>query len=305
MAAIKRFEEALANNELYEAFQLVQSILNREISRRQYSKAVKLASSCSSKLREHGGPGLACDLGLEVVKQFERSGVVASSVFVEQLCSMSKPCGPASGKLLTAVLRWMKESEKLLRQQHAEGEDSDEKENEEKRKQLEGLMMAYSGVYLLAGEAKLAEGAVGAAQTFFVLCGDNDTAIEKLAEMLGDWRVAGYVGERDMFPLRVVLMMLSKNSVVAADKFVMLVMIYDLMDDPPPAAGVQLAYFLVEAAKDRNNDFYELVKGKYSLVVRRDAAFATLVEAIDEVVFGQTKRVSGNGMFGKLLEGLV
>jgi len=132
-----------------------------------------------------------------------------------------------------------------------------------------------------------------------VLCCSKEEALQELSGMMGKWQKEGYRSESELFPLRCTLMLLCQNEIEAACSFVTTTMeCYDGGSSLPPP-GVQLAFFISEAAKMLNWQFYEMAKAKYRLVLRRDKSFDSLLEAIEKNVFGVSRNSgSAGGLLG-------
>eukprot|EP00923_Selenidium_pygospionis_P043706 GHVN01075455.1.p1 GENE.GHVN01075455.1~~GHVN01075455.1.p1 ORF type:complete len:121 (-),score=21.95 GHVN01075455.1:83-409(-) len=76
-------------------------------------------------------------------------------------------------------------------------------------------------------------------------------------------------------------------------------------EDSSVDAPLQFTYFLVAAARSRNYDFYQTVKAKYFLVIRRDEpCFDKMLAQIEAVIFNKPRQ-EDKGLLSMLMGGMV
>eukprot|EP00922_Rhytidocystis_sp_ex-Travisia-forbesii_P006082 GHVS01008813.1.p1 GENE.GHVS01008813.1~~GHVS01008813.1.p1 ORF type:complete len:311 (-),score=67.26 GHVS01008813.1:42-836(-) len=158
--------------------------------------------------------------------------------------------------------------------------------------------IGHTRLHLHAGIAAWMEGLFGRAQNHLVFCDGEGRRLCELVSEGGGWISRGYSGEKDLFLLRLVLMLLAINDVRTADQ------VMDERrrgrtgqeekgneeeDDVIDSISLveQFAYLLVSACKYKNCDFFNTVIRKYNLVLRRDGLFSKLTEQISANVFGK------------------
>lgn len=167
-------------------------------------------------------------------------------------------------------------------------------------------------LHRLAATSYWAEGEFGKCQGHFVFCGDG----AGLAAMVREWHKCGYPNERDLFSLRMLLILLSLNDLGTARTF------WDALhaeiklpcsiasagsgvpdQAPHPEPPVQCGTFLLCAAETRSTEFFRMVRGKYALVIRRDSTFDKYLDEIEVKVFGAQAQRSGFGALFEMLLG--
>merc|ERR1711924_207917 len=137
---------------------------------------------------------------------------------------------------------------------------------------------------------------------------------------VGEWRKRGYPNERDLFSLRLLLILLSLNDLVTARAF------WDAVNAglqlpapgapsvsdqaPIPELPVQCGTLLLCAAEQKSVaaakslEFFRMVRAKYHLVIRRDPSFEKFLDEIEGKIFGaQVQRQGIGALFEMLLGG--
>ncbi|XP_058515654.1 Golgi to ER traffic protein 4 homolog, partial [Ochotona princeps] len=125
------------------------------------------------------------------------------------------------------------------------------------------------------------DGRYGLCQGHLIFCKDAPA----LAMMLRQWQKEGYMRERPLFWLRVVLLLLCLKDTETAEHVLRLS--EQDWNSPYVPAPFQLAYLLVEACKSKDQRFFLLLQHKYHLILRRDEFFFKCLNEIEKRVIGR------------------
>lgn len=301
MASVQRsIEEKISTGQHYDAQQMVKTVHRRLCAKGKHAEAAKLCVDSAARFSGAGEHELAVDLGKDLVSSLESCQESPSEENLAQIEAIlhavpKNAATPVKYALMQQALKWSSAS----------------------------CSTGHPRLHRLAATSYWAEGEFGKCQGHFVFCGDG----VGLAEMVSEWRQRGYPNERDLFSLRLLLILLSLNDLVTARSF------WDAVnagtklpgeqavttssaarsDEPEgparaegeasvPEPPVQCGTFLLAAAEARSLEFFRMVRGKYALVIRRDATFDKYLDEIELKVFGA--QVQRNG-FGALFEMLL
>ncbi|KAF8823073.1 putative edge expressed protein [Cardiosporidium cionae] len=138
-----------------------------------------------------------------------------------------------------------------------------------------------SAMHLAAAVSHFHDRNFGSCQNHLVYC-DN---VSLLVLLINEWQKDVYPSERSLLTLRLILILLSIARIQLASKLLQSLEIN--LNSKSVPAPVQFAYLLVEACLLHRLEFFELVKKKYQLVIRRDQSFPKLLNGISKTVFNQ------------------
>jgi len=297
----------MAAGNYYDAQQMIKMVHRRLCAKGKHAEAAQLCVDSAASFSTVGKHDLAVDLGKDLVSSLEARKEVPSEDNLSQIEAIFRAvppnvATPVKYALMHQALKWSSAT----------------------------CSAGHPRLHLLAADAYRAEGEFGKCQGHFVFCGDGIG----LAEMVCEWRQCGYPNERDLFSLRLLLILLSLNDLVTARCF------WDAANcssnlpspanlgvrradaqgtpssSPDPATApenaaqdavpqppVQCGTFLLAAAEGKSIEFFRLVRGKYALVIRRDSTFDKYLDEIESKVFGAQVQRSGFGALFEMLLG--
>jgi len=313
---MRSIEEKIAAGEHYDAQQLVKTVHRRLCAKGECSSAADFCVQCARRFSTCGQHDLAADLGKDVVASYESSKAPTSDSNLKRIEKVLDGI-PAHAAvvpkyaLLQRALRW---SAYLMPHGHPR-------------------------LHRLAANSYWAEEEYGKCQAHLVYCGDGLA----LANFVQEWRLSGYPNEQHLFSLRTLFILLSLNDLVTARQFWDAVnwvrrrgsaasssppasrpaapvatdasmpsavsstgAAVGSTDSRPytPAPPVQCGSLLLAAAEAGNLSFFRTVRGKYALVIRRDATFDKYLDEIEVRVFATPAQRGGLGaIFEALLSG--
>lgn len=284
MAVQRAIEERLAKGDFYDAQQMVKTAHRRMCAKSQYARA---ADECVSWAKQFCGVQqyeLAVDLASDLVESFEASKAAPSEenlARVEAIYELLPPKVAVVSKyrVLHKAIAWSGQG---------------------------GI--GHPRLHRLAARSYWAEEDFGKSQAHMVYCEDGPL----LATLVRDWRQRGYPNEKDLFTLRVLMILLSLNDLSTASSFWREMASQDNCEaaaffeasDPAPPPPLQCGAFLLAAAEEKSLEFFRAVRGKYALVLRRDPTFDAYLNEAELKVFGVRSQPGGLGdLFNALLGG--
>eukprot|EP00930_Biecheleria_cincta_P089733 TRINITY_DN79074_c0_g1_i1.p1 TRINITY_DN79074_c0_g1~~TRINITY_DN79074_c0_g1_i1.p1 ORF type:complete len:298 (-),score=65.70 TRINITY_DN79074_c0_g1_i1:72-965(-) len=290
--AVKRsIEQKIASGDYYDAQQMVKTAFRRLRAKGQEDAAAEFCVQSAAKFSESQQHDLAADLGVDLVDSLRDSESTLTAEHVNQIASIVKAI-PAHAavttkyRMLNKALKWSAISTGL----------------------------GHPELHRIAAESYLAEQEFGKCQGHFVYCSDGLA----LAEMVRRWRQEGYPNERDLFSLRVLLMLLALNDIDTARSFWNNIAgdVFRTEDvaaaaQPEgetavaavPEPAVQAGSFLLAAVAASSHDFFKAVRAKYTLVFLRDSTFAKYLDEIEARIFGVRQPKEGFGALFDMLMG--
>lgn len=293
MANVRRsIDQRIAAGQHYDAQQMVKTVHRRLCTKGKLAEADSLCVDSAARFSAAGEHELAVDLGKDFVASLEARRAVPSEESLAQIEAIvqaipKNAAAPVKYALMQQALKWSSAT----------------------------CSQGHPRIHRLAATAYWAEGEFGKCQGHFVFCGDGLA----LAEMVGDWRKLGYPNERDLFALRMLLILLSLSDFVTARSFwdaahaaIRLPSPWGTSEAKSAAEGereacpeppVQCGTFLLCAAEARSLEFFRMVRGKYALVIRRDPTFDKYLDEIEVNVFGVQAQRSGFGALFEMLLG--
>lgn len=284
-SAEQNITELLARGELYDALTVAKSIHARYTRRNDHAAAIRLCSEYAEAFAKAGSPSLAAELGLLMVQTFTDFNLGPTADRVERTASVIKLCDSAEqqSNLMQKAIKWSQTTEEPT---------------------------GSAALHRLAAKSYQNAGQYGASQGHLVYFGDGAA----LAQLLGLWAKVCYPSEVGLLVLRLMLMLLCSGRQQVAKDCLEELQLQRICDFRPNEAqsqaqflysavndaALQLAYFIVAAAASQNHEFYEAVKKKYTMVIRRDATtFNKLFIKVEEEVFNRA-RASGGGLMNLL-----
>lgn len=271
--SFSRINEHIENDSFYEAFQLIQSLYNRNMFKKKYKEASNLCLNFSQKFAECGQYDLSVELALSFIKALSEAECVVTNEIAQQIMSLFKkyPKYKAESKyrLMNKALKWAKEVDNST---------------------------IGNQFHLCMANAYIEEGQFGSAQGHLVFCHDGAA----LANMVRQWQNFGYPSEKHLFSLRVIIILIFLDDIVTAEKFLQELNI-DL-DSNIVDPSIQFGYLLLMACKHKSRGLYEKLKKKYNLIMRRDKSFDLYLIEIEKKFFGFSRK--GNVNLFNLLSGL-
>lgn len=267
-------ERKIADGDFYDAQQMVKSVCRRLCAKGQHDDATKFCVEISQRLCRVQQYDLAVDLGKDLVSMFRDESLPVSDEYigcVESVLEGIPPYAASEPKfsLLKGALAWTKSSS--------------------------STPFGSPKLHKVAAKAYWSEKEYGHSQAHLVYCEDGPG----LCSLVKEWREEGYPGEHDLFALRALLILLVLNDVVTARSFWNA---FEYSLEPPPEPPVQCGIFLLAACEGKHLDFFRAVRAKYTLVFRRDPTFDSLLDSIEQEVFGVKQQATG---IGALLESIM
>jgi len=281
-------EDKIQSGYYYDAQQVVKTVHRRLCAKGQEEAAADLCVESARRFSNAGQHELAADLGKDLVTMLVDSNRVPCEEDLARIEAIVKemPPGAASAPkyiLLQSALTWSSSA----------------------------CPGGHPRLHWLAAQCYWDDHEYGKCQAHLVYCGDGLA----LAQMVSEWRDRGYPGERELFALRTLLILLSLNDVKTARTF------WDAISGVPelrstdaegqpavpaaPEPPVQCGVFLLASVESKNLAFFRSVRAKYTLVIRRDFTFDKYLDEIECRVFGATVQRTGLGaLFDSLLGGL-
>lgn len=277
----------LEKGDSYDAYQLLISRLSRFNSR----DSVEFGLEKAKYFDEYGFNEIACHVCTSMIKKAREEKLkILNSQFnsIMYILSSGSFCNE-KGKLLNDTLLWCKDHEN---------------DNIDYIYKLHVWASNYYFVHKNFSKAQL-----------YVILTENP---ELFANILIEWSKKGYKSEKDIFLLRAVLILLSlKKTQFAHDLFNKYCQILNesntsfsplssnsTPDSNIPSAPIQMAFFLISACElsDKKTaiHFFDMIKNKYALLVRRDQSFTRIIDKIDQIYFNRQKNTSFN-MLSNLL----
>lgn len=267
-------ERKIAAGEFYDAQQMVKSVYRRLCAKGLHDDATRLCVETAQRLCSVQQYDLAVDLGKDLVSMFKDESLPASDEnvgCVESVLEGVPPYAASQPKfsLLKGALAWTKSSS--------------------------STPYGSPKLHKFAAKAYQSEKEYGHSQAHLVYCKDGPG----LCSLVKEWREEGYPGELDLFSLRTLLILLVMNDLTTARSF------WDSFEysvEPAPEPPVQCGIFLLAACEGKLLDFFRAVRAKYTLVFRRDPTFDSLLDSIEQEVFGMKQQATG---IGALLESIL
>lgn len=273
----------LEKGDSYDAYQLLVS----RISRFGPEDSVEFGLEKAKYFDEYGFNDVACHVCSSMIKKAREEKLkIGSSHFnsIMFVLSSGSLCNE-KGKLLNDALLWCKDHEA---------------DNAGYIRKLHVWASNYYFVHQNFPKAQL-----------HVVLTENP---ELFANILLEWSKKGYPSEKDLFFLRAVLVLLSlKKTQFAHDLLERYCQLLNddgdfspspsasfksFIESKVPSAPVQMAFFVISACelpdKKTAMHFFDMVKSKYALLVRRDPTFGKILDKIDQTYFNRQKNASFN-----------
>lgn len=252
----------LENGQHYDAYSMVCTYVRRCLTRARHEEASRLCHTFGVEFIKKERYDLAAELGDLLVQVYVEFDLPVTEERISFILDLFEPRPPVPEvtrhRFIEHALKWVIDET---------GTESD-----------------YAlRLHRIAGLNYQKEKLFGRAQGHLIFCGDG----EVLSQLIVEWRQEGYYSERELFLLRLILLLLAKGDVDVADKTLQSQALGLNFDSPHLPPAIQFAYLLTEACKDKNADFFDLLTSKYSLVLRRDKLFSELVGVIDKKVLGR------------------
>ncbi|OII72982.1 uncharacterized protein cubi_02213 [Cryptosporidium ubiquitum] len=279
----------LEKGDSYDAYQLLIS----RLSRFNPSDSVEFGLEKAKYFDEYGFNEIACHVCTSMIKKAREEKLkITNSQFnsIMYILSSGSFCNE-KGKLLNDTLLWCKDHEN---------------DNIDYIYKLHVWASNYYFVHKNFSKAQL-----------YVILTENP---ELFANILIEWSKKGYQSEKDIFLLRAVLILLSLKKTQFAhdllDRYCQLLnenndssfsSPYSSNSTPDsniPSAPIQMAFFVISACeltdKKTAMHFFDIIKNKYALLIRRDPSFTRIIDKIDQIYFNRQKNASFN-MLSNLL----
>eukprot|EP00919_Chromeraceae_sp_WS-2016_P049470 GHVR01117182.1.p1 GENE.GHVR01117182.1~~GHVR01117182.1.p1 ORF type:complete len:290 (+),score=55.32 GHVR01117182.1:25-894(+) len=257
----------------YDAHQLIRTVYSRLCAKDQHDEAIKLCTKFGDIFALHEQYDLVAELGTKLVKALkdkynkneeELSYAVVNDEYSSRLLNIFNLC---PNKSVKEKFTFMNQALHISRSdRHPDG---------------------YIEFHLAIGKAYMGEENFGKASLHLVYCGD----VSLLSTLLVQWRPYVYRSERDLLLLRLVLMLLSRGSIKDAKELVSIQC--EDMDSTTTAPAHQLAYLITESCLYKDINFFNILKSKYALVLRRENSLNTLVSCVETKVLGVSEQQGG------------
>lgn len=279
-------DEKIDAGQYYDAQQMAKSLYRRLCAKAQHAEAGQLCVDLASRFSAVGEFELAANLGQDLVSSLEARQELPSDENLSQIEAIFQaiPSNAASSQKYALVYKALKWSSASCSSGHPR-------------------------LHRIAALSHWADGNFGKCQGHYVYCGDGPG----LAKMVREWRQKGYTIERDLFSLRVLLILLSLSDLVTARSFWDAVNEGEALDlramdvaeneAEVPEPALQFGAFLLAAAESHSAKFFRIVRSKYTLVIRRDRTFDKYLDEIEAKVFGTRVQQNGIGALFDLLLG--
>ncbi|KAF7458526.1 hypothetical protein HWI79_990 [Cryptosporidium felis] len=263
----------LERGDSYDAYQLLVS----RLSRFSPKESVEFGLEKSKYFDEFGFNEVACHVCSSMIKKAREEKM---RIQFNQFNSIMYVLGSGSfcnekGKLLNDTLLWCKDHEN---------------DNNEYIYKLHVWASNYYFAHQNFSKAQL-----------YVILTENP---ELFANILFEWSKKGYKSERDFFLLRAVLILLSLNKTEFAhdlfDRYLQLLneSSSSTLNSVIPSAPIQLSFFIISACelpdKKVAMHFFDMIKNKYALIIRRDPSFNQILDKIDRIHFNRQKNAPLN-----------
>eukprot|EP00923_Selenidium_pygospionis_P043705 GHVN01075454.1.p1 GENE.GHVN01075454.1~~GHVN01075454.1.p1 ORF type:complete len:282 (-),score=48.61 GHVN01075454.1:172-1017(-) len=261
----RRINTLIEEKQHYDAFMVVKSLYSRELAKGNYQEAVSLAFEFAVEFANHHNYDIAVDLGLLMIAAFYDGKLEPTNERVEkvvELINLLPPFCQQKNNFVEKAVKWTK------------SEDEPE---------------GSARLHTVAAQVFIAQKEFGQAQGHLVFAGTAD----ELADLYTGWKKFVFRSESSMLLARMVMMLLCLNRV--SSSFMLLCELEERkvidFEDSSVDAPLQFTYFLVAAARSRNYDFYQTVKAKYFLVIRRDEpCFDKMLAQIEDVIFNKPRQ---------------
>jgi hypothetical protein len=284
---------------------MVKTLYRRLCAKAQYAEAGQLCVDLAARFSRVGEFELAANLGQDLVSSLELRQEPPTDENLSQIEAILQgiPSNAASSQKYALINKALKWSGAVCTTGHPR-------------------------LHRIAALSHWADGEFGKCQGHYVFCGDGPG----LAKMVREWRQKGYAIERDLFSLRVLLILLSLNDIATARSFWDVVNEGEALDlqvvetdadfkeanwsyeeraiaaekaleAAVPEPALQFGTFLLAAAESRSIKFFRIVRSKYTLVSRRDRTFDKYLDEIEAKVFGSRAQPNGIGALFDLLLG--
>lgn len=273
-------DEKINAGQYYDAQQMVKTLYRRLCARAEYLAAGQLCVDLAARFSSVGEYELAANLGQDLVSSLELRKEPPSDENLSQIEAITSgiPSNAAASQKYALMHKALKWSSAFCSSGHPR-------------------------LHRIAALSHWADGDFGKCQGHYVFCGDGPG----LAKMVSEWRQKGYAIERDLFSLRVLLILLSLDDLTTARSFWDAVnrgeTLFENCKAECPEPAVQFGTFLLAAAERRSIKFFRIVRGKYHLVIRRDRTFDKYLDEIEAKVFGSQAQKNGIGALFDLLLG--
>lgn len=268
----------LEKGDSYDAYQLLIS----RISRFGPEDSVEFGLEKAKYFDEYGFNEVACHVCSSMIKKAREERLkIGNSHFnsIMFVLSSGSFCNE-KGKLLNDTLLWCKDHEA------------------DNTNYIHKLHVWASNYYFVHQNFPKAQ--------LYVILTENP---ELFANILLEWSKKGYPSEKDLFLLRAVLVLLSlKKTQFAHDLLERYCQLLNqdstsssfksFLDSNTPSTPIQMAFFIISTCelpdKKTAMQFFDMIKGKYALLIRRDPTFGPIIDKIDQMYFNRQKNVSFN-----------
>eukprot|EP01054_Gregarina_sp_Poly1_P003964 Gregarina_sp_Poly_1__3963@NODE_2194_length_2501_cov_123_746097_g1414_i0_p2_GENE_NODE_2194_length_2501_cov_123_746097_g1414_i0NODE_2194_length_2501_cov_123_746097_g1414_i0_p2_ORF_typecomplete_len292_score37_43DUF410/PF04190_13/3_4e41TPR_MalT/PF17874_1/12TPR_MalT/PF17874_1/10_NODE_2194_length_2501_cov_123_746097_g1414_i015752450 len=279
---IKSLDSKITNGEFYDAHQLTRAIFDRFAKKKDIEGGLQFSAEYAEIFAEKGQYELTVNLGGRALQLLQTCNIAPSEELVDQLSVFFMLCPAFSTdtkyEFMNKLIIWSRDCP--LAQDPME--------------RKEGLKSLHS----LIADAYLAEGKFGDCQGHLVFCDDVDSMID----MLMAWQKQGYPSEKHFFTLRLVCILLSRGRIHIAGHLLERLPANWESDEVP--AVLQVAWLLWAACQQKCHELIELLRRKYTLILRVDPAFEKFLLAIEGKIFGIKYQPTGiAGMLQNLLGG--
>lgn len=265
----------------YDAHQMATALINRNIAKGRHVLAISLCATLGVEFIKRQQYALGATLGLLMVKVYKEFELPVTETAIGHILALFEPRPPVPieerRRFIERALKWAHEETSASADTNPSG-----------RRLVARLHDA-------AGRAFRDEKEYGLSQAHFL----QTVNVTELARLIKMWMDAAYPSERELFLLRTVMALLVQGNVAAASELVQSPLLGLNFDNKQFLPPLQLAYLLPEACKLPSPSFLDVLKSKYSLVIRRDPGFARLMSDIDQRYFGRGP-VGGPDLFNLL-----